>query len=121
MSGRRALWALRWAFALFIAWSGGQTLVEAHAGRLAHHGGAWVLAIAGVEVAAALAFLVDAVQWVSLAALLAVFGVAGVVSLLSGEAPARFLFYAVAAVCITTLSRADAKPDVLRGGGHQGR
>ena len=89
--------ALRWSYALFIAYSSAQTFLATL--ESAHHGG-HVLVLSAVEFLAALALLVE--SWVvpAAAALVAVYAAAAVLTGLAGELPLRFVYYAATAVVL---------------------
>ena len=100
MSAQGALRMLRWTYTVFIAVSSAVTIVEAghghQKGMHAHHA-AFVLVLAGVELAAAIALVFEPIEIPSAALLLVVFAVAFAASAASLDllAMLHFGFYAV--------------------------
>ena len=89
--------ALRWSYALFIAYASAQSFLAAHG--TAHLGG-HVLVLSAVEFLAALALLVE--SWIvpAAAVLVAVYAAAAVLTGLAGELPLRFVYYAATAIVL---------------------
>lgn len=87
--------ALRWSYALFIAYASAQTFLQAQA----HHGGHIVL-LSAVEFFAALALPVEAWSVPATVVLLVVYAVAAVLTALGGELPLRFVYYAATAIVL---------------------
>ena len=96
-----AVWKLRlfrWIYVAFLV----QASVSTALGGL-HHAhenmhGSHVLAL--IEIVAALAFLIERVEGYAATALIAVFAIATVLSIASGEWPLRFFYYAATALFI---------------------
>ena len=95
--------ALRWSYAIFIAYASVQTFVQAHGDE--HHG--WfVPALAAVEFLAATALFIEPLVAFAAVLLVVVYGVAAVLTISEGELPLRFVFYTATAVFIAqTLTR----------------
>ena len=89
---------LRLSYCAFIGWASIQTFLAG--GHDAH-----VRILAGAEIAAILAFLVPALEIGATAILLAVYAIAALLTLLQGEPPVRFVFYAATALYIVWASR----------------
>jgi hypothetical protein len=101
MTMRAQLQVFAWIYALFLVVASAQTAIGALHGQ---HGGVPVAALAGVEILAALLFLVPATRVAATATLLAIFAVAAVLSALSGDLPARFAYYAATAFIIVSFN-----------------
>jgi len=99
-----ALRLLRWSYCAFIAWASAQTFLagghEAHAKILA-----------GVEIGAIAAFLFPMLEIGAGAVLLIVYAIASVITVLQGEPPIRFAYYAATALYILWASRWSARPE----------
>jgi hypothetical protein len=92
------VWLLRgfrWIYIAFIAQATLKTLHGAGEADVAA-----LLALAGVELVAICAFLIEPVELVACAVLLAVYAIASGLTLMQGEAPLRFFYYAVTAALI---------------------
>ena len=89
--------ALRWSYALFIAYASAQSFLAALG--TGHHGG-HVLVLSAVEFLAALALLVERLIVPATAVLVVVFTVAAVLTGLAGELPLRFVYYAATAIVL---------------------
>jgi hypothetical protein len=101
MTASRLVIALRWSFCAFIAWASAQAFLAAWRGPgEAHLGAHGQLILSAVEFCGALALLVPRLGKAAAAALCLVFGVAAIVTLLAGEAPIRFAYYAATAVLL---------------------
>jgi hypothetical protein len=100
---RSQLQAFAWIYASFLVAASVQTAVDAMHGH-GPHGGIPVAALAGVEILAALLFLVPKARTAATAALLAIFAIAAILTSLSGDLPIRFAYYAATAVIIVSLN-----------------
>src|SRR5580700_9988344 len=100
MNSRWALRGLRWSYCVFIA---AASIVTAHSALQGHGGGSHgphlILALAASETVAALALAVEPIELFACGLLLAVFTIAGVVSVVSADwlAVLRFIYYAATA------------------------
>ncbi|MBW8911352.1 MAG: hypothetical protein JF564_05605, partial [Sphingomonas sp.] len=63
-----------------------------------------VAALAGVEILAAVLFLIPKARTAATTALLAIFAIAAILTSLSGDLPIRFAYYAATAVIIVSLN-----------------
>ena len=105
MSRTWALRALRWSYCAFIVYASALTFLQTWTGQGAHHGDPAILALSGVETAAALALAIEPLEVAALVALLAVYAVASAITVGEGEPPLRFVFYAVTALYIVLTNR----------------
>ena len=103
MSDAWALRLLRWSYCAFIAWASAQVFL---AGSGAHELHARLLA--GAEVAAITAFLIPPLEIGAAAVLMIVYAVASVITLMQGQPPIRFVYYAATALYIVWASRRSA-------------
>jgi hypothetical protein len=98
------LHGLRWSYCAFIAWSSLQTLLAAQAGLhiWASHA-THALLLSSVELLAIAAFLVD--RWALYAGvvLTVVFAIAAVLTVLEGQMPLRFLYFAATAIYLPAI------------------
>lgn len=101
---KTALLAFRLVYVAFIVSASATTLLSAGGAQHAAH----VAILAGVEIAAALGFLLPATEVAACGVLLVVYAIATALSLAMGEWTLRFLYYAATAVFIVSLSRARA-------------
>jgi hypothetical protein len=92
--------ALRWSYCAFIAWASAQVFI---AGAGQHEPHAAVLA--SVELTAVAAFVFPPLEAAAGAVLAAVYVVASVVTVMQGEAPLRFVYYAATAIYIVVGQR----------------
>jgi len=93
-------------FAVFIVYASAATIVEAYRG-----GGQQpvvTLALAGIEILAAVAFMLRAARRIAATVLLLVFAIAAVLTAAGGQVPASLVFYAVTTVLIVLLDRPQA-------------
>ncbi|HXC56905.1 MAG TPA: hypothetical protein VNU97_16520 [Rhizomicrobium sp.] len=106
MNAKWTLRGLRYAYVAFIAAASGAALDGAREGT-GHHGAHLVLALAGPELLAALAFLAEPIEIAACAVLLLVYLAAAALSVASGDwlAPLRFAYFAVTAVFIVLAHR----------------
>lgn len=100
-----AVWQVRtfrWIYVAFILQASVNTaLTGLHGAHEASHGPAVLLVLAGCEIVAALAFLVEPIERIACAGLLAVYATATVLSLHDGDiAVLRFAFYGAAALFV---------------------
>jgi hypothetical protein len=102
MSGPWPFRLLRWSYCAFIAWASAQVFF--HNGG-AHESHARILA--GVEIAAIVAFLFPATEIAACIVLLLVYALASAITAMQGEVPVRFLYYAATATYIVIASRAN--------------
>lgn len=86
-------------FSLFIIWASARTAINP-----GPHG-VGIRYLAGVEIAGAFLFIWRKTRPLGLALLLAVFAITGVIEVLLGELPVRFVFYAASALLVQYLSR----------------
>ena len=103
-SGAWTLRAFRWSFAAFILSSSASTFVQARIEG--GHAAEFVQVLAGTEIVAALAFLVEPVEKIACALLLLIFGTAATLSFVHGEMPLRFVYFAATALYIVYAHRA---------------
>ena len=101
-----ALRLLRWSYCAFIAWASAQVFVAGAGEHEAH-----AKALAGVEIAAIFVFLFPPLQIGAGAVLLIVYAIASVITVLQGEPPIRFAYYAATALYILWASRRSARPE----------
>ena len=116
MSDRWTLRALRYAYVAFIAAASAATLRAALGGPGEGHLGAHaVLALAGPELLAALAFLIEPIELYACGVLLLVYLAATALSIAAGDylAPLRFLYFAVTAIVIVMTRRAQCAPSAM--------
>lgn len=102
---------LRWSYCVFIATASITTAESAlHGQGEGSHGSQMILALASTETLAALALAIEPVELAACGALLLVYSIACVVSVLSADwkAVLRFIFYAVTAAYIVLASRSNA-------------
>jgi hypothetical protein len=102
---------LRWTYVAFICAASGLAIQSALGGAgEGRHAPRIVLVLAVPELLAAAALLIRPAERVACAALLAIYAVAGIVSVTSGDllAPLRFLYYAATAISVVTLRSAGA-------------
>jgi hypothetical protein len=110
MNLRWTLRGLRWSYCAFIA---AASLVAVRSALQGHdegsHGAQTILALAMTEAIAAIALAIKPAEIVACIALLLVYSVAAVMSILSAEwlAVLRFTFYGVTAAYIVLTSRAN--------------
>jgi hypothetical protein len=103
---RRWTLAFRAIFVLFIIWASGVTVLEAHAHSVhAGHSPLTLAALGTAEICGALLFLLRRTQLAGLAVLLAVFALAAGMSVLLGDNPLRFFYYAATAMFIHAVDR----------------
>ncbi|GEM_PF-2226700 len=100
-----ALRGLRWSYAAYIASASVQTFFGAWAGRGHGHDTHIVLAISGVEIAGIGCFLFEKAEIVGVVLLLAVYALAGLLSIAHGEVPLRFVYYAATASYLVLAGR----------------
>jgi hypothetical protein len=110
-----ALRALRWAYVAFILFASAQTFASAWqmhvASTHAHaHATVLVLILAGSEVLAAGAFLIEPCELVAGGFLLVIYAAAGLVASLEGDVPLRFVYYGATAAYIVYAHRFGAAP-----------
>jgi len=115
MSASLALRLYRFAYVAFIVYASGRTFLGAHglAAGAAPHGHlghlvtpAFLEALSGAEILAALGFLVRRIEVYAGFALLAVYATAAALDLALGEVPANLLFYAATAAFFLAIRRA---------------
>jgi hypothetical protein len=93
-----SLTLLRWSYVAFIVYASAQTFADVHA---AHGSHGWPIAVlALVEIAAALALLLAPLEFAACVVLLAVYGIAAVLTVADGEVPLRFIFYGATALVL---------------------
>jgi len=110
MSDAWKLRVLRWTYVAFIVQASADTAL---AGLHGSHEGAHapqLLALAVPEIAAALAFLIEPIERYAAGILVAVYAAAAVLSVVSGDWPLRFFYYAATALFIVTASRKATSP-----------
>jgi uncharacterized membrane protein HdeD (DUF308 family) len=93
-----------WLFAIFITFASVRAIMEAREAT-SHHGHAHVLLLATVEIIAAILFAFRATRKGGGIVLLLVFGIAIVLTAVSGNVPANLLFYAVNVAFVLALER----------------
>lgn len=103
MSAATAIALYRWIYALSILALSIETFLS--------HPQGYIKALAGVEIAAAILFLIHATRIIGLVGLLAVYAFASGLHLMTGDIPYRFAIYAGAAALLWFLERA---PEFLR-------
>jgi hypothetical protein len=103
MTISRQLQVFAWTYAWFLVVASAQTAAGALHGR-GQHDSVPVAALAGVEILAALLFLIPKARATATAALLAIFAIAAVLTSLSGDLPIRFAYYAATALIIVSLN-----------------
>jgi hypothetical protein len=99
-----SLGALRWSFCAYIAWLSARTFAGGWAERDLH-----ALVLAGAEMIAVAAFLIERWALGACIALLAIFAIAAVVTALRGELPLRFLYFGATAAHIVFAQRVLAR------------
>jgi hypothetical protein len=107
-SSRWLLRGLRWSYCVFIAAASiatAQSVLHGHVDD--SHGPHWILALAITETIAIALLAIEPAELLGCAVLLAVFSIAGVVSLVSADwlAVLRFIYYAATAIYIVLTSR----------------
>ena len=110
MTPRWILRGLRWSYCVFITAASMATAESALQGHgEGSHGPNLIMALATTETVAALAFAIEPIQLFACGVLLAVYTIAGVVSVVSADwlAVLRFVFYAATAIYIVLTSRMD--------------
>lgn len=108
MSPAWMLRGLRWSYCVFIAAASiatAESAVHGHGGD--SHGPPLILALASIETIAAFALAIEPIELPAWGVLLAVYAIAGVVSVVSADwiAVSRFIFYAATATYIVLTSR----------------
>lgn len=104
----RMLRILRFAYVAFIATASGVAIQASVRGiGEAGHGARVVLALALVELIAALAFLVERIEVAACVILVLTFATATILSLESADflAPLRFAYFAATAICLVKADR----------------
>jgi hypothetical protein len=96
-----ALRALHWSFCAYIAWASLQTFAQARTGHDLH-----AIILSAAELLAIAAFLFARLALPACMALVAIFGLAAVITALQGQAPVRFLYFAATAIYIAMAQRA---------------
>ena len=94
----------RLVFVAFLLWASARTMADAHLGSSGHSGLALAL-LAGIEILAALLFLLRRTQLLGLALLIPVFAAATLMALQVGEMPVRYFYYAMTALFIVAVDR----------------
>jgi hypothetical protein len=105
MSLARSTLAFRWVFVAFIVIASARTVIDT--GHIASdHSSLGIVVLGTSEIAAALLFLLRRTQIIGLLLLLMIFAIATTLSLLEGELPYRFAYYAASAMFIVAVDRA---------------
>jgi hypothetical protein len=101
-----ALGLFRAIYAAYIVYASAKTLVHViHAGHGAVHAHAFIIALASLEIAAALTFLFVRFERAACAMLLTIYAIAAVLTVTEGAVPAHLIYYAATALFIVAAGR----------------
>lgn len=107
MTVSAALAAFRRVYVAYIVYASGRTLLQAWHGDAHTHLRLALIALASLEIAAALAFLVARLERAACAMLLAIYAVAAVLTVAEGAVPAHLVYYAATALFIVKAGQSD--------------
>jgi hypothetical protein len=108
---------LRWAYVAFIAVASGAAVRSALAGTgEGRHPPACMLVLDALELIAAVALLIRPAERIACGVLVAIYVIAGVVSVAAGAwlAPQRLFYYAATAMVIVAAGRSPNRPAMAR-------
>jgi hypothetical protein len=101
--------AFRWVFVAFLLVSSAKTFLAGVTGEHeGPHGPIILIALSMAEILAAIAFLIEPLERIACAALIAIFAVAAGLSVMAGDVlPIRFVYYGATAIFLVSTDRND--------------